>query len=438
MATSRIMILFLLFIATVTGHNITDILKDFPEFSEFNNYLTQTKLADEINSQGTITVLVFNNTFASEYLANQPLSVVKVALSIHCLLDYFDRPKLQAIGGGSMTSTTLYQTTGNAVGETGFVNITDLVGGKVGFGSGGTGSRLDALYERSVKQIPYNISVLEISSPIVAPGILKTPPRSNANITSLLEKAGCKTFANLISDTGVLKVYLTAEPRGLTVFAPTDAAFRASGLPDFGNLTDTEFISLLLYHAIPGYVPKISLMTEKNPVRTLASNEIEKFGLTVRTNGDSVTLDSGIDNSHIESSVLDSVPISIFKIDHVLLPAEYFTKPPSPAPVPVPEASPPSPSAHSAPSAPSVPSAHRPIASSPAPVTTTSPTISPPAPPASPTSPASYPVSGPAPAPSDSPTADTGSSNSSGAYAGINVPVLLLALVTGIISSIVG
>ncbi|KAI3703221.1 hypothetical protein L1987_73141 [Smallanthus sonchifolius] len=434
MATLHIMILFLSFIATVSGHNITDILKDFPEFSEFNNYLTQTKLADEINSQGTITVLVFNNTFASEYLANQPLSVVKVALSIHCLLDYFDRPKLQAIGGGSMTSTTLYQTTGNAVGETGFVNITDLVGGKVGFGSGGTGSRLDALYERSVKQIPYNISVLEISSPIVASGILKAPPRSDANITNLLEKAECKTFANLISDTGVLKVYLTAEPRGLTVFAPTDPAFKASGLPEFGNLTDTEFISLLLYHAIPGYVPKISLMTKKNPVRTLATNEIEKFGLTVRTNGDSVTLDSGIDNSHVESSVLDSVPISIFKIDHVLLPTEYFTKSPSPAPVPVPEASPPSPRAPA--SAPSVPSAHRPIASSPAPVTTTSPIVSPPAPPSSPTSPTSSPVSGPAPA--DSPTADTGSSNSSGEYDGINVPVLLLALVTGIISSIVG
>ncbi|KAI3806033.1 hypothetical protein L1987_21923 [Smallanthus sonchifolius] len=127
-----------------------------------------------------------------------------VALSIHCLLDYFDRPKLQAIGGGSMTSTTLYQTTGNVVGETGFVNITDLVGGsKFGFGSGGTGSRLDALYERSVKQIPYNLSVLEISSPVTVSGILKAPLRSDANITTLLEKAGCKTFANLISDVAV-------------------------------------------------------------------------------------------------------------------------------------------------------------------------------------------------------------------------------------------
>ncbi|KAD6453192.1 hypothetical protein R6Q59_014951 [Mikania micrantha] len=389
----------------------------FPAYSEFNNYLTETKLNDEINSRQPVTVLVFNNSLVKEFLSDEPLSVVKVALSIHILLDYFDKQKLMAINDGSTITTTLYQTTGNAVGGTGHVNITDLVGNKVGFGSDANGSRLDALYERSLKQIPYNISIMEISSPIIAPGILKSSPAAlDVNFTSLLEEAGCKTFAKMISDAGVLEIYQTVEPRGLTLFAPTDAAFKAPGLPDFNNLTNAEVDSLLLYHAIACYVPKVSLMTEKNPIRTLASNEINGFYLTVRSKGDSVMIDSGMDASRVESTVLDSVPISILKIDQVLFPAGFYAKPPYPAAVPVPESFPPSPSVPG--SAP----VHPPIASSLAPVAITPPVVSPPAPPASPTS---SPFSGPAQA--ENPAADTGNNNSSG---GIKAPAIFLALAT--------
>ncbi|KAF3558208.1 hypothetical protein F2Q69_00010749 [Brassica cretica] len=47
--------------STVRCHNITQILADNPEYSSFNSYLSQTKLADEINSRSTITLLVLNN-----------------------------------------------------------------------------------------------------------------------------------------------------------------------------------------------------------------------------------------------------------------------------------------------------------------------------------------------------------------------------------------
>ncbi|KAL8210363.1 hypothetical protein R6Q57_007095 [Mikania cordata] len=412
MATLHIiLILALSFTATVSGHNITDILMQFPAYSEFNKYLTETKLNDEINSRQPVTVLVFNNSLVKEFLSDEPLSVVKVALSIHILLDYFDKQKLMAINDGSTITTTLYQTTGNAVGGTGHVNITDLVGNKVGFGSDANGSRLSALYERSLKQIPYNISIMEISSPIIAPGILKRSPAAlDVNFTSLLEEAGCKTFAKMISDAGVLEIYQTVEPRGLTLFAPTDAAF---GLPDFNNLTNAEVDLLLLYHAIACYAPKVSLMTEKNPIRTLASNEITGFYLTVRTKGDSVMIDYA---SRVESTILDSVPISILKIDQVLFPAGFYAKPPYPAAVPVPESFPPSPSVPG--SAP----VHPPIASSRAPVAITPPIVSPPAPPVSPTS---SPFSGPAPA--ENPAADTRNNNSSGV---IKAPAIFLALAT--------
>ncbi|CAN1182123.1 Fasciclin-like arabinogalactan protein 8, partial [Linum perenne] len=127
------------------------------DYSQFNDYLTKTGLADEINSRQTITVLALNNGAMSD-LAKHPVSVVKKALSLLLVLDYFDPTKLHKITDGSLISTTLYQTTGNAPINFGFVNITDLKGGNVGFGSAAPGSKLDSSYVKSVKQIPYNIS----------------------------------------------------------------------------------------------------------------------------------------------------------------------------------------------------------------------------------------------------------------------------------------
>ena len=44
----------------ITGNkfNITEILSEFPEFSTFNSLLSKTNLAEEIDNQETITVLV--------------------------------------------------------------------------------------------------------------------------------------------------------------------------------------------------------------------------------------------------------------------------------------------------------------------------------------------------------------------------------------------
>ncbi|KAI3693314.1 hypothetical protein L6452_33148 [Arctium lappa] len=434
MATLRIIIIvamaLIAAVSTAVGHNITEILSEYPEYSVFNNYLSQTKLDDEINGRQTITVLVFNNSVLKKFVSNETLSVVKIVLSIHVLLDYFDMQKLLNIGGGTVITTTLYQTTGNAIGSTGFVNITDLNGGKVGFGSAAPGSKLDSLFIKSVKQIPYNISVVEIDLPIIAPGILTGgAPSSAVNITSLLETAGCKTFTKLITDTGVLKIYESVATKGLTVFAPSDAAFTSGGLPNLNKLTNAEVVSLLLYHASSNYIPRGSLKSVKNPIRTLATNTAGKFDLTVQTNGDSVTLVSGVDSSRVESTALDSVPISIFKIGNVLLPTELFTKSPPPVPSPAPETSTrssPSPAA----------SAPRSIDSSPSPVNGTSPIRSPPIPPTRPTPPTasiSSPIDGPAPA--ENPTADTGNASNGGDV--IKVPVIFLALVTVSISGII-
>ncbi|KAJ0246545.1 Fasciclin-like arabinogalactan protein 10 [Hirschfeldia incana] len=351
-------------LSTVSSHNITQILSESPEYSSFNSYLSQTKLADEINSRTTITLLVLNNGAMSSLAGKHPLSVVKNALSLLVLLDYYDPVKLHKISQGTTLTTTLYQTTGNAPGNLGFVNVTDLKGGKVGFGSAAPGSKLESSYTKSVKQIPYNISVLEIDAPIIAPGILTAPAPSAdglSNITGLLEKAGCKTFANLLVTSGVLKTYESTVEKGLTVFAPSDEAFKAEGVPDLTKLTQAEVVSLLEYHALSEYKPKGSLKTNKDAISTLATNGAGKYDLTTSTSGDEVILHTGVGPSRLADTVVDETPVVIFTVDKVLLPTELFGKSPSPAPAPEPVSTP-TPSPAKSPSPAEAPS---PVAASP-------------------------------------------------------------------------
>ncbi|KAG2324666.1 hypothetical protein Bca4012_039204 [Brassica carinata] len=418
MAASRIFCILaftlslLAVVSTVSGHNITKILSESPEYSSFNSYLSQTKLDDEINSRTTITILVLNNDAMSSLAAKHPLSVIKTALSLLVLLDYYDPLKLHKISKGTTLTTTLYQTTGRAAGNLGFVNVTDLKGGKVGFGSAAPGSKLDANYTKSVKQIPYNISVLEINAPIIAPGILTAPVAPN-NMTELLEKAGCKTFAGMLVSSGVLKTYeSTVEKGGLTVFAPSDEGFKAKGsAPDLTKLTQAEVVSLLEYHALAEYKPKGSLKINRDVISTLATNGAGKYDLTTSTSGDEIILHTGVGPSRVADTVVDDTPLVIFKVDKVLLPIELFAKSPSPAPEPVSTPTP-TPSAKSPPPTPP---------KSPSPMKAPSPVkASPPAPPVDESSEG---------APSDSPASSENSHAKNAAFH-VNTPAYFTALVT--------
>ncbi|XP_057980285.1 fasciclin-like arabinogalactan protein 8 [Malania oleifera] len=398
------------------AHNITAILEGEKDFSDFNNYLSQTKLDDEINSRQTITVLALNNAAMSAITGQQySLAVIKNVLSLLVLLDYFDGPKLHAINNGTTLITTLYQTTGSASDNVGFVNITDLKGGKVAFGSGAPGSKLISNYVKSIYEKPYNISVIEISSAIVSPEILSAPAPSgsNVNLTALLVKAGCKTFASLITSTGVIKTYESAVDNGLTIFAPTDEAFKAVGTPDISKLTNADTISLLLYHAIGSYYPTGALKSQKDPLTTLASKSAGKFDLTVSTAGDEVKLKTGVDSSRIAQTLLDSTPLCIFTVDHLLLPTELFGKSPSPAPAPGPKAkTSPSPS-------PDVQKAPSPGPVSPGPVSPSPKAASPPAPPSE---------ESPTGSPADAPGSDSANVKSMGA--GEKAPEFIKAVAT--------
>lgn len=330
-----ILLLSAVLIHAAEAHNITAILDGFPDYALYNSYLTKTKVCDEINAHETVTCLVLSDSAMSALVtaAKQNLAGIKNALRLLSLLDYYDPQKLHDLPSGTTLTTTLFQTTGNAAGNLGFVNITNLRGGKVGFAAAAPGSKFDATYVKAVKQMPFNLSIIEISDPVLFSGLFDTS--SAANITALLEKAGCKTFASLVASSGVLKIYQSQMDKGgLTLFAPNDDAFQAPGAPDLSTLSSADLVTLLQYHALPQYTPKSSLASESGPVQTLASSTAGKYELSVDAHGDDVSLDTGVGKSRVASTVLDDTPNTIMTVDSLLLPVELFGGAPAPAPGP--------------------------------------------------------------------------------------------------------
>ncbi|CAN6448182.1 unnamed protein product [Victoria cruziana] len=373
--TSPVFLLFFLFISTATSFNITSILGNFPDFSVFNGYLTQTGLAVEINSRSPITVLATNNdAIAVLSQRNFQVDSIERILSLHVVLDYYDQNKLKQSAGRSSLLTTLFQTTGAATGQQGFLNATYLNDGDIVFGSGVRGSSLTSKFVKLITSEPRNLSVIQISSVIIPPGFENaSTSASPVNITSTLMSSGFRSFTEMLQSTGVLPAYMDAENNGLTIFAPIDKAIHV--LPT--NLTNDERKWIALYHAVGGYHPLQYLMRVTGPLSTLASNGNSNFQITVKTTGQSVTLNSGLNTVNVGRTIIDQQQVVIYEIDAALQPPEIFA---SNGSLPPPSNTPPSPPAPAAP-APTPPSSGgSPPASSPAASPPASPTAdSPPA-----------------------------------------------------------
>ncbi|OWM83688.1 hypothetical protein CDL15_Pgr004118 [Punica granatum] len=162
---------FLVWTPTASAFNITRLLGRYPNFSTFNDYLTQTKLYEQINRRQTITVLVVDNS-AIGGISGKPLDLIKRILSTHVVLDYYDTEKLHDLSKKSTLLTTLYQASGIADNQQGFLNVTKKgSSGDVVFGSAVKGSSLDANLVQQVAAQPYNVSVLQVSSIINTPGL---------------------------------------------------------------------------------------------------------------------------------------------------------------------------------------------------------------------------------------------------------------------------
>lgn len=238
------------------------------------------------------------------------------------------------------------------------------------------------MFVKSVKEDPYNMSVLEISSAIMPSHLAAPAPSPNdLNITALLEKAGCNIFVHMITATGVTKTYQDAVANGgLTVFAPADGAFTGPVMTKLKKLSSAQQVSILEYHALPLYNPLGTLKTTSAPITTLATKGASKYALSVSSAGDTVTLNTGLDNSTIATTLLDDQPLVLYTISGVLFPIEIFGVAPAPAPAPLSTPTPTPATPAPAPAPPPAPAPQVPISPTPS---VSAPLLSPPAPPTS-------------------------------------------------------
>ncbi|PSS16079.1 Fasciclin-like arabinogalactan protein [Actinidia chinensis var. chinensis] len=315
------------------AHNITHILSGHPDFSTFNHYLSLTHLAAEINRRETITVCAVDNAAMSTLLAKHlPLSTLHNVLSLHVFADYFGAKKLHQIPKSSTLTATLFQATGEAAGTSGYVNITNQKGGRVSFAAVDHTGDLSATFVKSIFELPYNISVIQISHILTSAEAEAPNPSPTLNLTILISKQGCKSFSDLLISSGALDTFNENLDGGLTVFCPSDAALTAF-MPKYKNLTAAGKTSLVLYHGVPVYQSMQTLKSSNGLMNTLATDGAEKFDFTVQNDGDDVMLKTKVVTATLTGTVVDKEPLIAYKIDKVLLPAELF-KPDKAAPAP--------------------------------------------------------------------------------------------------------
>ncbi|KAF2915275.1 hypothetical protein DAI22_09g018400 [Oryza sativa Japonica Group] len=327
--------------AAVEGksYNITKILAAHPEFSKFNEMLSKTRLAYDINRRQTITVLAVDNS-AMASLDHFTLPTIRHILSLHILVDYYGSKKLHALSHGATASSSMFQATGSAPGTTGYVNITSHKGGKIDFISENADeSAKPSRYVKSVKEIPYDISVLQVSSVLSSSEAeAPVPPPAPVNLTELLSKKYCKSFAGLLAaNADVFRAVNETKDNGLTLFCPVDAAV-AAFMPSYKNLTAKAKTAILLYHAVPDYFSLQLLKSNNGMVTTLATASESKkdYSYDVQNKGETVTLDTRVVNSAVTATVGDAEPLAVYAVTKFLKPKELYKVVEAPAPAPEP------------------------------------------------------------------------------------------------------
>ena len=167
--------LFLAISSSIHALDITKLLGKYPEFATFSKYLTETKLTEEINKRNTITILAVDDGAVSA-LSGKSQQTVKAILSTHVILDYYDQKKLIEAQGNEQQLTTLYQSSGLAVNEQGFLKVALVGEGEIAFGSAVKGAAFNVSLVKTVTTQPYNISILQVTKLITFPGVDSLAP----------------------------------------------------------------------------------------------------------------------------------------------------------------------------------------------------------------------------------------------------------------------
>eukprot|EP00250_Pteridium_aquilinum_P000252 c10279_g1_i1 orf=156-1499(-) len=375
--------------------NVTTLLDNHPNYSSFNGLLSKYGVAPQINSRTTITVLCPPNSAMDAFMSSQGAGLDRQSLfnilSFHVLLDYEDPEKLRSLAGGFATITTLFQTTGLAAGENGFVNITVSAGvAKIRR----PGTKSFATIGSALEKFPFNISLLSVDEVLVPSGI-GGPAPPPINITQIISQAGnFSQFVSLLVSTGVDKVLQSHDTLpGVTIFAPTNTAFDRLGSDNITRLTSAQLVALMEFHALISFYPTEELASASGPQPTLASGSGGgAFTITLSQNkAGIITINAGGNRVPIAGTLYANNPVAVFVVDSVLLPADIFG---AAAPVPsssTPTPSPVSPTSNQSSSPSAAPLSPSPLSPSPVSFTpppssppVSSPSSSPPAPPLTP------------------------------------------------------
>ncbi|KAF7840267.1 fasciclin-like arabinogalactan protein 4 [Senna tora] len=342
--------IFLLLSSSPPAHsfNITTLLSNFPDLSQFTSLLSSTSsvLAD-LDRRSSLTILAVPNSLlsSSSDLTRHRISPTSLAdvLRYHVLLEFFAWSDLRSIPPSGKLVTTLYQTTGRATDNSGSVNITrDPLTGVVSVHSPVpypySASSSNATVLSLIKTLPYNVSIFAVNSLLIPFGFdlmaSETRPPLGLNITkALIDGHNFNVAASMLSASGVVQEFEADEGgAGITMFVPVDDAF--ASLPpsvSLQSLPADKKAVVLKFHVLHSYYPLGSLESIVNPLQpTLATEAMGAGSFTLnisRVNG-SVAINTGIVQASVTQTVFDQNPVAIFGVSKVLLPREFFGKNP--------------------------------------------------------------------------------------------------------------
>ncbi|KAK7351429.1 hypothetical protein VNO77_10893 [Canavalia gladiata] len=158
------------FSTATEGLDITKVLGQYPDFAKFNTYLTETKLAEEINSRKAVTILALDDA-AVLSLSGKSEETVKAILSTHVLIGFYDEKKLVEAQGARSEIENLFQSSGLAKNKQGYILVDLINEGEFAFASAVPGSPFKSLLMRNLSPEPDVVSILQVTQPIVVPGI---------------------------------------------------------------------------------------------------------------------------------------------------------------------------------------------------------------------------------------------------------------------------
>ncbi|KAL6609376.1 hypothetical protein ACP70R_039345 [Stipagrostis hirtigluma subsp. patula] len=147
-------------------------------------------------------------------------------------------------------------------------------------------------------------------------------------------------FLDLLHRTRVddqINAQLTDSYNGLTILAPTNAAFDKLKSGTLNNLSPQEQIQLVLYCVLPRFYSLPMLGSLNGKVTSQGSGKEGPYKYKIERTDNKVNVSTGVNWMYLGSPLSKDFPLAVYPVDKVPLPYELFgPKPPTPAPAPAP------------------------------------------------------------------------------------------------------